>query len=233
MPALRAQVQLDGGGAAHSKVHLDSRKAQDPHAGHAGWRTQPGEWRAHAHAICAVTDGRARASTPMSTPSDTEAPDLEQMPRSTEKSIILTEAGTGRTIEQGKGSCVEQPYPRYPCIAWTPDGAEPPRLLTCAGFGKAKSLSAGTHAFVKMPHERFLRVSIMASDFGDSSGHPHLSLDQPVEFAGEVELNPEGHLVRWNNLSGTYRISKGRAFQVLGLAHTCLGPSIHHPSISP
>ena len=78
-----------------------------------------------------------------------------------------------------------------------------------------KPLSEGTHAFVKMPHESFLRVSIVASGFGESSGHPHLSLEQPVEFAGEVELNAEGRLVRWNNLSGTYRIPKSRAFQVL------------------
>lgn len=155
---------------------------------------------------------------PESTPADTESP--EQTTLSTagrnEMPIVLTEAGTGKGVpktielhESSSGGVV------YPCIAWTPDGAEPPRLLTRAGMGKEKPLSEGTHAFVKMPHESFLRVSIMASDFGESSGHPHLSLEQPVEFAGEIELNAEGRLVRWNNLSGTYQIPRSQAFQVL------------------
>ena len=160
---------------------------------------------------------------PESTPADAESPEQTTLSTAGRISpIVLTEAGTGKTIElheSGSGVVVEKKTAGvlYPCIAWTPDGAEPPRLLTRAGMGKEKPLSEGTHAFVKMPHESFLRVSILASDFGDSSGHPHLSLEQPVEFAGEVELNAEGRLVRWNNLSGTYRIPKSRAFQVLRL----------------
>ena len=137
---------------------------------------------------------------PESTPADAESP--EQTTLSTAggiSPIVLTEAGTGKTIELHEsgsgGGVVEKPAGVvYPCIAWTPDGAEPPRLLTRAGLRQEKPLSEGTHAFVKMPHESFLRVSIVASDFGESSGHPHLSLEQPVEFAGEIELNAEGHL---------------------------------------
>ena len=148
---------------------------------------------------------------PEPTPAETES--IEQTALSMEgriSPIVLTEAGTGKTIELHEsgsgGGGVEKPGVLYPCIAWTPAGPEPPRLLTRAGLRQEKPLSEGTHAFVKMPHESFLRVSIMASDFGAASGHPHLSLEQAVEFAGEIEVNAEGRLVRWNNLSGTYRI---------------------------
>ena len=40
-----------------------------------------------------------------------------------------------------------------------------------------------------------------------------MSGEQPVEAAGEVEIDAEGQLMRWNNLSGTYKVPKQLAFQ--------------------
>lgn len=126
--------------------------------------------------------------------------------------LLLTEAGTGRSFDQDQHGVTEDPEVKYPCIAWSYADDTPSRLLTKAGLGKEKPLREGTHAFVKMSHES-LRVGILPSDFGHASGHPHLSLDQPVEYAGEIEVDTKGHLVRWNNLSGTYRIPENLAAQ--------------------
>ena len=103
--------------------------------------------------------------------------------------------------------------PPLPCILWAYGTTTPPQLLSKRGLGRDMKIKPGTHAFVKMAGESSLRVSRLACAFGEAMGHPQMSGEQPVEAAGEVEIDAEGQLVRWNNLSGTYKVSKQLAFQ--------------------
>ena len=50
-------------------------------------------------------------------------------------------------------------------------------------------------------------------EFGRAKGHGSLSDGQPVLFAGEMEINEQGQLTRWNNMSGTYCFPEQHAFQ--------------------
>ena len=75
------------------------------------------------------------------------------------------------------------------------------------------TLTHGSHAFVKVLTEPFLRVSPVAHSFGKASGHPALANEQPVLYAGELEADGRGDILRWNNLSGTYRADDSMCFQ--------------------
>ncbi|KAG8463199.1 hypothetical protein KFE25_011196 [Diacronema lutheri] len=95
---------------------------------------------------------------------------------------------------------------------------EPPRAPTCPPPGPemaARSggelertrLRPGSHVFVHMPGEPFLRVGAASGKFGHMCGHLVLSAGAPVLFAGELEVGEDGTLVRWSNKSGSYRPS--------------------------
>merc|ERR1712086_990327 len=90
------------------------------------------------------------------------------------------------------------PKPRMPCLALRCDIAIKP----------------GSHSFIRVPGEDFIRASRTRSLFGKASGHGILSDEKPVLFAGEIEINEDGHLIRWNNVSGTYRFHQQHAVQV-------------------
>jgi len=113
---------------------------------------------------------------------------------------------------------VNTTMPPIPCILWAYGTATPPQLLSRRGLGRDMKIKPGTHAFVKMPGESSLRVSRLTCAFGEAMGHPQMSGEQPVEAAREVEIDAEGQLVRWNNLSGTYKVPKQLAFQATAAA---------------
>ena len=82
-------------------------------------------------------------------------------------------------------------------------------------LGRKIEIKPGSHAFVKLnSDEGFIRVALKGTDFGQACGHPHLARGVPVLYAGEMEFGREkGHLVRWSNMSGTYRCAEEDAFQ--------------------
>jgi hypothetical protein len=64
-----------------------------------------------------------------------------------------------------------------------------------------------------MEGEPFIRVSVMAAEFGAAAGHPILGKEKPVLYAGEVEFGEDGSLQRWSNMSGTYRCHDAMSYQ--------------------
>ena len=130
---------------------------------------------------------------------------------------LLAEAWAEKVVVESPISKVDEvnttTMPPLPCILWAYGTATPPQLLSKRGLGRDMKIKPGTHAFVKMPGESSLRVSTLTCAFGEAMGHPQMSGEQPVEAAGEVEIDAEGQLVRWNNLSGTYKVPKQLAFQ--------------------
>jgi hypothetical protein len=88
------------------------------------------------------------------------------------------------------------------------------RALTSGNaLGKEKNIKPGSHAFVAMEGEPFIRVSVMAAEFGAAAGHPQLANEKPVLYAGEVEFGEDGGLSRWSNMSGTYRCHDAMSYQ--------------------
>merc|ERR1712054_620198 len=67
--------------------------------------------------------------------------------------------------------------------------------------------------FAKVAHEKCLRICIVPCEFGDAAGHPNLATEHGVLYAGEVEFDENGDVVRWSNLSGTYQCPDHMAFQ--------------------
>jgi len=87
-------------------------------------------------------------------------------------------------------------------------------LLKEGKLGREMRIKEGSHAFIKASfEENFLRISLKAAEFGDACGHPSLANEMPVLYAGEVEFDDTGRLLRWNNMSGTYRCSDKMAYQ--------------------
>ena len=83
---------------------------------------------------------------------------------------------------------LESPAVKVPCLACQQrdgDGSLAAHILRCDGLGDEKPLRPGSHAFVRLPGDHgFIRASMMASAFGKACGHPLLSRDEPVLFAG-------------------------------------------------
>ena len=143
---------------------------------------------------------------------DQEAILAPQMPR-----FFHTEAWTEKSIQTITspqiGVDFTTPPVKMPAIVVWWETSSPTRLLTSKGLGREVSIKPGSHAFVLLPGESGLRVAIMAYPFGEVVGHPNLSREEPVVFAGEVEFNAAGQLVRWNNMSGTYKSPESLAPQ--------------------
>ncbi|KAL3893139.1 MAG: hypothetical protein SGPRY_014434 [Prymnesium sp.] len=79
--------------------------------------------------------------------------------------------------------------------------------------GEPVSIKKGSHAFVKLVTEPFLRLTIHAKSFGECSGHTWLASEMPVLYAGEMEFDDDSQLIRWNNLSGTYQPDDAMSYQ--------------------
>ena len=108
------------------------------------------------------------------------------------------------------------PKPRMPCLALQCDthGRCTARRFRVTELGaNLATIKPGSHSFVRMPGEDFIRASILSFPFGKASGHPMLSDEKQVLFAGEVEVAEDGQLIRWSNVSGTYRFDKQHAVQ--------------------
>ena len=88
------------------------------------------------------------------------------------------------------------------------------RIFKDGMLGRDLTIKPGSHAFVKTNNrEPFLRMSMMSCEFGAACGHPQLACEEPVLFAGEVEVDASGQLLRWNSMSGTYKCNHAMAFQ--------------------
>jgi len=136
--------------------------------------------------------------------------------RGVQRKAKLVEAWTGEWVDPRKSAASASEVTRVCIAASCGDG----RTLRCRwlhqGGELGEPLSAlvpGSHAFVKVLHEPFLRVSPAASDFCRAGGHPQLANEAPVLYAGEVEVDAEGVLLRWNNLSGTYKGEDEKCYQ--------------------
>jgi len=108
--------------------------------------------------------------------------------------------------------------PRFPaCACWyDQDSARfHSRKLNANGIGCERKLNnKGSHAFVLVVGESHLRVCLTAHVFGEAMGHIQLAQEEPIVFAGEIEVDDEDRLTRWNNVSGTYQCPSWLAFQV-------------------
>lgn len=128
------------------------------------------------------------------------------------RTVKVLEAWTCKWTEVGEGPL---PKSRSVCIAVVLDDAHKVHGKQMRGLkieGVAK-VCRGSHAFVRVAGESFLRVAFAAAPFGSSSGHGFLADAKPVLYAGELEVDEDSRLIRWNNLSGTYRPDSSMAFQ--------------------
>ena len=77
---------------------------------------------------------------------------------------------------------------KVPCLACERMGDDSltARIMRSDGIGLEKTIFAGSHAFVRLPGDGFIRMGSMAFDFGKACGHPLLSHKEPapVLFAG-------------------------------------------------
>ena len=81
--------------------------------------------------------------------------------------------------------------PKFPCVAVTStdDIYYSGRALSTKGvIGKEKVIREGSHSFVKVPGEAYLRVSSMAKTFGSCPGHPMLASESQVQYAGVPDM---------------------------------------------
>ena len=107
------------------------------------------------------------------------------------------------------------PEARMPCLALRCDKSGQCSASTFKGVerGVEAAIKPGSHSFVRLPGEDFIRASKCAFPFGKASGHGMLSNEQQVLFAGEIEINEDGYLTCWNNISGTYKFPARYALQ--------------------
>ena len=143
------------------------------------------------------------------TPQDTAPDTVQARPLSGWLMHAWAEEPTLRSLEQ------PTPKARMPCLALRCDknGLCSVRMFRGVKQGAEATIKPGFHSFVRVPGEDFIRASKHAFPLGKASGHGMLSDEQPVLFAGEIEFNENGHLTRWNNISGTYRFPAQYALQ--------------------
>jgi len=127
----------------------------------------------------------------------------------------LVTAWTGEWTKPERTDVV--PAVTYPCYAFFTD--ERGHTASCRWLyvgntlGKEGVLAYGAHAFVKVLSEPFLRVGPHACSFGQASGHPLLASEEPVLYAGELEVDRTGNITRWSNQSGTYKAEDSKSYQ--------------------
>ena len=75
-------------------------------------------------------------------------------------------------------------------------------------------LAAGAYAVVKcLGEQTFRMLQTDPARFGEAGGHPQLAAEQPVVFAGEVELNGAMQVQAWTTVSGMYQLPDTYAAQ--------------------
>ena len=85
---------------------------------------------------------------------------------------------------------------KFPCFAITStdDIHYSGRALSTKGvIGREKVIREGSHSFVKVPGEAYLRVSSMAKTFGSCPGHPMLASESQVQYAGVTDMLCHSH----------------------------------------
>lgn len=134
-------------------------------------------------------------------------------------SLFATQAWShgNNLIEATKDTCrIDNNAPKVPCIAcwYNEDTCHfDSQLLRASGLGKTTLMKVGTHAFVKCYGEDFLRATLLATPWTKGCGHPALAKETPILYAGEFEINDDQKLVKWSNLSGTYKCPVETAIQ--------------------
>ena len=98
--------------------------------------------------------------------------------------------GTESAAERPATADNTLPTTTFPCIAAfvTEGDTFSARVLKRTGLGKEARIKTGSHPFVMLDGEDFLRVGIIKSTFGGASGHPKLGNGQPVLYAGDSLL---------------------------------------------
>ena len=134
-------------------------------------------------------------------------------------SLLATQAWSNDNnfIEATEDNCqIDNNSPKVPCIACCYNentGQFDSQLLRASGLRKTTLMKVGTHAFVKCYGEDFLRATLLATPWTKGCGHPSLANETPVLYAGEFEINDDQKLVKWSNLSGTYKCPVKTAIQ--------------------
>jgi len=130
----------------------------------------------------------------------------------------VVEAWTGSWAEASMNRSASFPDVKFSCIAAYPDALG--KTVQCRWLHRGRALGdalvilmPGSHAFVKVHTEPFLRLSPLGTEFGRASGHPQLADEKPVLYAGEIEVDQQGTILRWSNMSGTYKAEDTMCFQ--------------------
>ncbi|KAG8468724.1 hypothetical protein KFE25_013807 [Diacronema lutheri] len=113
-------------------------------------------------------------------------------------------------------------------------GHRSPRVFRMDASAELKParLRKGSHAYVRLPGETWLRASTACAAFGSAAGHLVLSQGAPVLYAGEIDVDDDGGLVRWSNKSGSYRPAPWAA-TAIALPMSCFVPHQSSGSRSP
>ena len=100
--------------------------------------------------------------------------------------------GEGANLEEKPATADNAPPPNvtFPCVAAfvTEGNTFASRMLKRTGLGKETRIKTGSHPFVVLDGEDFLRVGIIKSAFGEAKGHPMLANEQPALYAGVLPL---------------------------------------------
>jgi hypothetical protein len=137
---------------------------------------------------------------------------LKKIPRSRK----LREAwADGADWQHSKDEPMIDTGPKMPSLAITSQDEThfEATILKKDGLGRVAKIKAGSHAFVCMEGEQYLRMGSKASPFGSAAGHPQLALESPALYAGEIEFGDQQNILRWSNLSGTYKAADQMAYQ--------------------
>ena len=73
----------------------------------------------------------------------------------------------------------------------------------------------GSHAFVRLPNEPFLRVTTLSFPFGTAGGHAMLANSMPVISAGEVSASTPRRCPVLSNVAIGYQVDVGEDGLVL------------------
>ena len=76
--------------------------------------------------------------------------------------------------------------------------------------GVERHMRPGVYAIVRCPGEEFFRgLFTEPAALGGAGGHAGLACEEPVLFAGEIEIDHENNLTAWTSVSGIYQQPAG------------------------
>ena len=162
--------------------------------------TPPSTTHSSPNKMLQLDEGSVRGSQEASQHSDTDAAAFGWLTEAWAKGPML------RSLK------LPIPKARMPCLALRCDenGRCSARTFRGTELGAEIAIKPGSHSFVRVPGEDFVRTSKVSFLFGTASGHVMLSDEKPMLSAGEIEISEDSQLIRWNNVSGTYRYESNR-----------------------